>query len=820
LDGDVQSQPNLVASSPHISGKRDWTPSLRNKKTASELGVTLEAVMEHEVVGSAVVVGRADSDVMVPRTDGPVLRDTLEAMQFGVGGAKPTPPPLLERVVKQATRVVSRILGAYSAEVARGEVGPGGSAFASAAPPEAGRCPTGLLYGRVQSGKTLAMIVSTALALDNGFRVVIVLTSDNVSLVDQTAVRFGALQGVRVKSSTEIGSWLDDVAHGKASLAEGGLVLVTAKNTSHLQTFINYLTSIDAFRYPALILDDEADQASLDTNLRRRSLGIVAGDPGRNDLPPSAINDWTNGSGLSLRSTLPHHLYLQVTATPQALWLQNLSSVLKPSFTELLDPGEGYVGSGHFFAKDVVDERRPPLVLVDEAELGQPAHDGRLPAGLQAAIGYFLVAAAAQGLAHREMSFGQQNFLCHTSMRRDEHKKVADLIKHYLDEIYACLRGDAPADAVRLSLLRGRTELGRTVQSLPSEPEVEAYIRKRLQNREVKIVNSDQDPAKFGPSLNFIIGGNILGRGLTIENLLVTYYLRSAKVAQLDTMLQHARMFGYRTEDQAYLRVYLPELQAVRFHEIHKSEEELRSLLVSDHDRAGVPVAVAGNLRATRLGVLDVRTLQVFKPGQHLYPTLPLSLNRAGAPDRSRSEAVHEDARRKALELFPKGSSPFTKRRPGEDEGEHLVRVTTEQLIAALEWIPLPRDPGERGNWVTPAIRNVLRATRALFSGQGFVYAREANRETLTEGMLSQKELKKFGGLSRPVLCLFWDPSNEETVKQRKGKALAAIEFPYLFPELVFPKSNEKKEPFQPRVFNDDEDEDDGDTAGVENGGA
>jgi len=70
--------------------------------------------------------------------------------------------------------------------VAAGEVGMGGSASASAAAPTAGRCPTGLLYGRVQSGKTAAMIVSTALAVDNGFRIVIVFTSNYVKLVEQT----------------------------------------------------------------------------------------------------------------------------------------------------------------------------------------------------------------------------------------------------------------------------------------------------------------------------------------------------------------------------------------------------------------------------------------------------------------------------------------------------------------------------------------------------------------------------------------------------------------------------------------------------------
>jgi hypothetical protein len=70
----------------------------------------------------------------------------------------------------------------------------------------------------------------------------------------------------------------------------------------------------------------------------------------------------------------------------------------------------------------------------------------------------------------------------------------------------------------------------------------------------VPIVNSANSPVDFGRQLNFIVGGNILGRGLTIDNLLVTYYLRRAKVSQMDTVLQHARMFGYRQPLMPYTR--------------------------------------------------------------------------------------------------------------------------------------------------------------------------------------------------------------------------------------------------------------------------
>src|SRR5262249_44882994 len=138
------------------------------------------------------------------------------------------------------------------------------------------------------------------------------------------------------------------------------------------------------------------------------------------------------------------------------------------------------------------------------------------------------------------------------------------------------------------------------------------------------IVNSTGSNAEFGRQLNFIVGGNILGRGLTIKNLLVTYYLRRAKITQMDTMLQHARMFGYRERIMKFSRVFLPMSLAVRFHRIHVAERDLR-LLLSDPDARGrIPVQVTAGLRATRPSVLDTGAIGAFRSGQQVYPVLPV----------------------------------------------------------------------------------------------------------------------------------------------------------------------------------------------------
>src|SRR5262249_12683085 len=138
------------------------------------------------------------------------------------------------------------------------------------------------------------------------------------------------------------------------------------------------------------------------------------------------------------------------------------------------------------------------------------------------------------------------------------------------------------------------------------------------------VVNSDRSDANFSHGINFIVGGNILGRGLTIDNLLVTYYLRAAKVTQMDTMLQHARMFGYRIGLMPFTRVFLPEELALRFHHIHESEKNLREQFRHSTDPEMPMIQTSTNLRPTRQNVLDASTISAIEPGQHLYPYAPV----------------------------------------------------------------------------------------------------------------------------------------------------------------------------------------------------
>src|SRR5262245_3967608 len=380
--------------------------------------------------GTANVMSKAYDEMV---TDAHCLTCTLEQLQRGVG-ARPMPQGSLAKVRADALGLLGKVLEAYAKTVGDREVGMNGTARASAAAPTGDRPPTGLLYGRVQSGKTVAMITFCAAAIDNGFRVVVVLTSDFVKLVEQTADRFAALDGPLIRNALQSDNWNDDREHVKKHIGKHGVVFICTKNQQRLTALVDFLNAIGAADYPALVLDDEADQATLDTTVQARASG-------RKNAPsqPSAIHRKTvqDDEGQSIRQTLRHHVFVQVTATPYALLLQNIDNDLRPTFTQLLEPGEGYTGGEAFFDVQHVEEALPPLVSVDEDESAQieGAAEGSPPLGLQRALAFFLAAAGAQNVLDPLSRSMGQNFLCHTSQKTTEHARVAMLIRNYLNRL-------------------------------------------------------------------------------------------------------------------------------------------------------------------------------------------------------------------------------------------------------------------------------------------------------------------------------------------------------------------------------------------------
>ncbi len=662
------------------------------------------------------------------RTDGPCLQRTLP--RLGLPGES------LAAIREQSIQLLSQVVHTYKRDVAAGEVGMDGSGVASGKVSKQGFGPTGLMYGRIQSGKTAAMITFSALALDNKFRIIVVLTTNFVELVSQTADRFSSVARALVHSSTQRNDWEDDVDNIRKNVGKCGLVIVCAKEARHLQSVLDLIKHIGGPGYPAIILDDEADQATLDANTRKRARATDGGEVAQTKIHKRVAD---------IRSGLPHHVFIQVTATPYALLLQNVDNALRPKFTHILEAGPGYTGGKDFFSDTQLrfdeDMPTPPVIYVEENESDElQTCEDTPPEGFENAIAFYLVSAAVQILNDPTVFNKSQNFLCHTSHKKSEHDRISKLLRRFLSNFEDQLES-GEGRAVDL-VHAGCDELRKTIPELPPVEDIIEDIVDRLPRRRIRVINSEgKGTTELAGVPNFIIGGNIVGRGLTIPNLLVTYYLRKPKLSQMDTMLQHARMFGYREPLMPYTRIFLPRSLAVRFHSIHLAEEDLRRQLRNSDSLSAVPIQVVGQLRATRYGVLDTGSVASLNGGSHVYPYEP-PYNMAAKRLKLIGKLYHE--------IFKDDFTQLTN--PKDESDRRYAKISVElagQICRAFQ----------QSDWNGTFLSQILEASwsEVIFRFRPMNRSRRPN-QTSTDfptGVISGDELKEARNSDLPTLFLF-----------------------------------------------------------------
>jgi hypothetical protein len=358
-----------------------------------------------------------------------------------------------------------------------------------------------------------------------------------------------------------------------------------------------------------LIVDDEADQASLNTNTGK----------------PTAKVSTINQVITNFRSYFPVNTYLQVTATPQALFLQRPNHEYRPSFTVIADPGRDYVGGESFFSKD---SKLMRIVDVNEITVlratNQPSPKAKLPTGVKKALYTFFVGAASKIIQGAGDGYA---FLLHVSLSTKDHDFTRLLLDDFKQETISTLKNKS--GTLYKTLLRdlqtAYDDLLTTEPGLAAFDEVLERIEFYLNGANIKVINgTSDDEVKLDSKFNLFVGGNKLGRGVTIKNLLVSYYGRNPKRARADTVLQHARMYGYRKKDLGVTRIYLPQILADRFAEIHEMESSLRSLLQKYPDGVFEGLYISGAWDATRKNVTDVSLIDYYSGGGSVNPRYPL----------------------------------------------------------------------------------------------------------------------------------------------------------------------------------------------------
>lgn len=453
----------------------------------------------------------------------------------------------------------------------------------------------GLIYGLVQSGKTGVLTVTGAIAADTGYRTILILTSDIDPLYLQTLGRIQeAFPGMDVLGKTDI---RDDDSLVKR-LRGATCAIVITKNGRLLSTLTDVLRKGNVRGLSCVIIDDEADQASLNTKARKADGSV------------SPINQRI----AELRTFFHKNTYLQVTATPLALFLQDPVHSFRPKFTVLSQPGSAYVGGADFFGDNSRLVKEFPLDDITALTGGvQPSASLKPPNSLLNALDMFMVGATFKRSRNPNDNCA---FLCHVSTKTADHRFIEDVLQQYRLDLIGATKSNHKA--TRLRLEAAYTELCGTSNELASMSfdQIFKNLGFLAPGAAVKLVNgeTDEDVAVRAP-YNLFVGGNKLGRGVTIKNLLVSYYGRNPRNPQADTVLQHARMYGYRRKDLGLLRLFLPpELHSV-FRAIDRMETSLRELIDREPGEEFRGVYVQDPVSATRKNVLVPGAIGTYTGG-------------------------------------------------------------------------------------------------------------------------------------------------------------------------------------------------------------
>lgn len=456
------------------------------------------------------------------------------------------------------------------------------SILSKSVPPtgEAGQ-ETGLIVGYVQSGKTMSFETVAALARDNAFQVVIVVAGTANPLLDQSTGRLR--RDLRLDEPDRARRWiqfqnpsaddatvqairdvLDDWRDPDTPEEYKKTVLITVlKNYRRLQNLADLVQAVGAQAVPVLIIDDEADQASLNTEVTQ----------GQESTTYRCL--------MALRQALPSHTYLQYTATPQAPLLVSIIDSLSPNFVQVLEPGEPYVGGREFFADNLTYVRviPPQEVPTNSNPLTEP------PESLLDALRIFMVGVTA-GIREGRNT-GNRSMLVHPSHRTMQHQEFYNWVRDIFDDWKRILNlpDNDPDKQELIEDFRGAyDDLAQTVGgALPDFDELVPSLRFAFRNTRVLEVNARggrTPPVDWRSAYGWIlVGGQAMDRGFTVEGLTVTYMPRGIGVGNADTVQQRARFFGYRRSYLGYCRVYLEQGTLRAFQTYVEHEEDIRGQL-------------------------------------------------------------------------------------------------------------------------------------------------------------------------------------------------------------------------------------------------
>ena len=436
----------------------------------------------------------------------------------------------------------------------------------------------GLVVADVQSGKTSNYIGLMARAADAGYRVIVVLSGIYNVLRSQTQIRIEeGFVGFNSSNNTPVGAGLISTEKrwrcgstrtldfGKKWLqplmgtggGDDNWVFVIKKNKSVLESLIQWLTTHPEIKGPLLLIDDEADNASINVKYAQDDVSVING---------------------LIRRLLKHFgksSYVGYTATPFANILIDPKSetdnegedIFPRSFIYTLEASTTYFGSERVFA-GIDDEAANPshIRFIEDIKDVLPSKHKKdcevscLPGSLKEAIRSYALASTVRFL--RGDGDKHTTMMINVSPFKNVQSQVTDLVKDYVRSLRIAVRNYALLpDALNdhnVSALYETWKREYSAGELSWNDVLYALYDVIKTIRVVMINSSSKDALDYEPpNIEHVIaiGGYRLSRGLTLEGLLVSYYSRNSRA--YDTLMQMARWFGYRPGYEDLCRVWM-----------------------------------------------------------------------------------------------------------------------------------------------------------------------------------------------------------------------------------------------------------------------
>jgi hypothetical protein len=483
----------------------------------------------------------------------------------------------------------------------------------------------GMVIGQVQSGKTTIFNGIISAAADMGFNVILVLSGTIESLRRQTQKRID-LDVTRPwgqKTDTPFyftwisnhnGSGLAVAGRGSQVLTELsnpgrrqvaiGVFLKNAAVLNNLRNFVNSINAVDQPHIRALIIDDEADQATPNAGVNRNTISSI-----NRAVKSLVVHDSNNFCSLQGRTS-----YLGFTATPFANLLNEAgpNTLYPKDFLYFLRPSGRYFGPWQLFGNPDEIEGEETIIPLDVIRLisnddinatvpstgrPKPAYNPSMADGLKNSIRWFALAAAMRRVYDPE---SWATMLIHTSSNISAHEELYNVVNGFTENLHS----DWASRNVEWRTLWTEETSRVTIEtfsaafpaygqpdpvSYPEWGEVVRQMDSVIQDIQVKIDNSlyvgperliFDDEAPPDQRLQIAIGGNTLSRGLTLEGLVSSYFARRfTSQSSYDTLLQMGRWFGFRQGYELLPRLWTTEFLRDGFRDLVIMEQNLRKSL-------------------------------------------------------------------------------------------------------------------------------------------------------------------------------------------------------------------------------------------------